>query len=181
MIKNFTIFVLERSFTQWRFSEHMKSSFDNPAEKFPVKLRKNFAESTKTNKLQQFQKNSLETSSGMDNYSFDNIFKLFRSKLENKKTITLFHKSNFPWNVHLDGHVNCTFDNLPGKTLSDNQKNSHKVLKTIETKASSENVFVKTSFWIHRTQFPQRAWSPSNKSPKVFARNRKALRWRQQF
>ena len=49
--KNFTIFVLERSFTQWRFSEHMKSSFDNPAEKIPVKLRKNFAESTKTNKL----------------------------------------------------------------------------------------------------------------------------------
>ena len=35
-----TFFLLEESFTQWTPSEHMKSSLDNPAEIFSVKLRK---------------------------------------------------------------------------------------------------------------------------------------------
>ena len=43
-----TIFLLEESSTQWRSSEHMKSSLDNPAESFSVKLLKNFADSPKT-------------------------------------------------------------------------------------------------------------------------------------
>ena len=46
-----TIFPIEESFTQWRSSEHKKSGLDNPAEKFSVKLLKNFAESPKTIKL----------------------------------------------------------------------------------------------------------------------------------
>ena len=49
--KIYTIFLLEASFTQWRSSEHMKSSLDNPAEKISVKLLKKFAESPKTIKL----------------------------------------------------------------------------------------------------------------------------------
>ena len=42
--KIITIFLLEESFTQWRSSEHKKSSFNNPAEKFSKKIRKKFAE-----------------------------------------------------------------------------------------------------------------------------------------
>ena len=49
--KIYTIFLLEASFTQWRSSEHMKSSLDNPAESFSVKLLKNFAGSPKTIRL----------------------------------------------------------------------------------------------------------------------------------
>ena len=83
--KTNTSFLLEESFTQWRSSEHMKSSVDNPAQKTSLKLRENFAESSKTNKLKQFLKKSSETSSGLDNYSFNNLFEIFRSKSENKK------------------------------------------------------------------------------------------------
>ena len=39
--KTNTIFLLEESFTQWRSSEYMKSSVDNPAQKISKKLRKN--------------------------------------------------------------------------------------------------------------------------------------------
>ena len=175
-----TIFLFEESFTQWRSSEHMNSSLEKPAEKFSAKLRKKIcwmAENIET--ITVFQKifgNFLWTRWLQSRQHCP----LFSLEIGEQKKITLFRKFKLPLKCS-PGHINSSFDNPAGKSLSDNQKKFAQAPKNDQNKASSENLFVKTSFWIHKTQFRQRAWSPSNKSRKIYAPNRKAWNWTQQF
>ena len=128
--------------------------------KILLKVRKNRNSNTFGKKIRKFHLDTMNTVA-------TTLAIFFAQLRRTKETITLFDKIKLPLKCS-PGHVKFSFDDPAEKILSDSQKTFEHSPKSIDKKRGLVNMFVKTSFWTHGTQFWQRGRSPSNKSPKNF-------------